>query len=151
MTNILKRVGVLLGLSIALLLGTLSWSANANAAHVGAQVSSGAGNFKSHATDPCSLYYALKKDGSNDVVKVQVLGVQNGVVGTMVLGNAKKVYATLNGIDVKKYKTDSTQIQCGREAVGELSSYDLRPMNIDAGYFELKAGPYVDGASLNLR
>ena len=37
------------------------------------------------------------------------------------------------------------------EAVGSLSSYDLRSLNIDAGYFQIYADGFTVGKSLQLR
>ncbi len=102
------------------------------------------------AVDPCAMFYSLRKDRSYDVVKVQVLGVQNGVAGVMILGLPKRVNITLNGMDVSHLKSDSRPIQCGREQVGELSSYDLRSLNIDAGYFEVQAGNLSDALSVQI-
>lgn len=104
----------------------------------------------SAAVDPCTLFYSLKKDASYDVVKVQVLGVQNGVAGVMILGLPKRVNVSLNGMDVSRLKNDSRPIQCGREQVGELSSYDLRSLGIDAGYFEVQSGSLSDGMSVQI-
>lgn len=104
----------------------------------------------SAAVDPCALFYSLKKDVSYDVVKVQVLGVQNGVAGVMILGLPKRVNVSLNGMDVSRLKNDSRPIQCGREQVGELSSYDLRSLGIDAGYFEVQSGSLSDGMSVQI-
>ena len=44
-------------------------------------------NMASAVVDPCALFYSLKKDASYDVVKVQVLGVQNGVAGFSVVAS----------------------------------------------------------------
>ena len=104
----------------------------------------------SAAVDPCALFYSLKKDASYDVVKVQVLGVQNGVAGVMILGLPKRVNVSLNGMDVSRLKNDSRPIQCGSEQVGELSSYDLRSLGIDAGYFEVQSGSLSDGMSVQI-
>lgn len=102
------------------------------------------------AVDPCAMFYSLRKDRFYDVVKVQVLGVQHGVVGVMILGLPKRVNVTLNGMDVSHLKNDSRPVQCGREQVGELSSYDLRSLNIDSGFFEVQAGSLSDGMSVQI-
>ena len=107
-------------------------------------------NMASAVVDPCALFYSLKKDASYDVVKVQVLGVQNGVAGVMILGLPKRVNVSLNGMDVSRLKNDSRPIQCGSEQVGELSSYDLRSIGIDAGYFEVQSGSLSDGMSVQI-
>lgn len=103
--------------------------------------------------NPCATFAQLQKSRQDfSVVKVQVLGVQNGVVGVMILGLPKRVQATVNGIDVKQYLSDTTQIQCGRYAAGELRSYDLRSMpNMDAGYFQISADHLTSGRSVTLR
>lgn len=101
-------------------------------------------------TNPCALYASLQNSPSNKVVKVQVLGSQNGVVGVMVLGLPRKVNATLNGMDISRLKSDSRQIVCGAKAVGELSSYDLRSTNMDAGYFQIQADHLSDGQSVTI-
>lgn len=101
-------------------------------------------------TNPCSLYAQLKNGPTNKALKVQVLGNQNGIVGVMILGLPKRVNATLNGIDVANLTTDQRQIICGREAVGELRSYDLRTSRMDAGYFQIQADTLVDGMSVSI-
>lgn len=103
--------------------------------------------------NPCAAFYALQKTSTDfSVVKVQLLGVQNGVVGVMILGLPKHVQVSMNGIDLSKYLSDTTQIQCSRQAVGELRSYDLSNMpNMDAGYFQIKADSKSAGASISLQ
>ena len=109
--------------------------------------------------NPCALFYQLQKGkryelqkGKRyDVVKVQILGAHQGLVDVMILGLPKKVNATVNGIEVNRQKSKSEQIVCGKEAVGSLSSYDLRSLNIDAGYFQIYADGFTVGTSLQLR
>lgn len=103
--------------------------------------------------NPCATFAQLQKQRNDmSVVKVQVLGVQNGIVGVMILGLPRHVQATVNGIDVKQYLSDTQQIQCGCNAIGELRSYDLRNIpNMDAGYFQIQADRLTSGASINLR
>lgn len=105
---------------------------------------------RTYPTNLCALYASLKNDASNKVVKVEVLGNQNGVVGVMILGLPRRVNATLNGIDVSRLKSDSRQIVCGRVAIGELSSYDLRSSKMDAGYFQIQADTLQDGMSVSI-
>lgn len=102
-------------------------------------------------TNPCALYAQLRKDASPDVVKVQILGVQNGVAGVMILGLARRVNVSLNGVDMRLNKVHSQQIVCGREAIGELSAYDLSATGMDAGYFQVQADTIVEGQSLVIR
>ena len=85
------------------------------------------------------------------MVKVQILGAHQGLVDVMILGLPKKVNATVNGMEVNRQKSKSEQIVCGKEAVGSLSSYDLRSLNIDAGYFQIYADGITVGKSLQLR
>ena len=101
--------------------------------------------------NPCALFYQLQKGKRYDVVKVQILGAHQGLVDVMILGLPKKVNATVNGMEVNRQKSKSEQIVCGKEAVGSLSSYDLRSLNIDAGYFQIYADGFTVGKSLNLR
>lgn len=85
----------------------------------------------------CATFYARQQGTSYDVVAVDIVGVSQGVVGVRILGLPKQVRATVNGMVVKKL--DSQQIVCGREAVGEYALYDLKPLKLDAGYFEVSA------------
>lgn len=101
--------------------------------------------------NPCALFYQLQKGKRYDVVKVQILGAHQGLVDVMILGLPKKVNATVNGMEVNRQKSKSEQIVCGKEAVGSLSSYDLRSLNIDAGYFQIYADGFTVGKSLQLR
>lgn len=103
--------------------------------------------------NPCATFAALQRTPTDtSVVRVQILGVQQGIVGVMILGLPKHLEATVNGIDVKSYLSDTRQIQCGRTVAGELRSYDLRKLpNMDAGYFQIKADKLSAGTSINLR
>lgn len=103
--------------------------------------------------NPCATFASLQKSPTDtSVVRVQVLGVQQGIVGVMILGLPKHIEATVNGIDVKTYLSDTRQIQCGRTVAGELRSYDLRKLpNMDAGYFQIRADHLSSGMSINLR
>ena len=103
------------------------------------------------ALNPCALFYQLQQGKSYTVVKVQVLGVKDGLVATMVLGLPRNVLVDFNGIDVSSRKVDSQQIICGREAVGELSSYDVSGLNMDAGFFQIRADHLKDSRSIQLR
>ena len=103
------------------------------------------------AQNNCVLFYSLQKGSSFKVVKVDVLDAENGVVSVRILGLPNKVSVTLNGMDMGRQKVDSQQIKCGREVVGEISSYDLRSLNIDAGYFQVYAGGFTVGKSVSLR
>lgn len=101
--------------------------------------------------NPCALFYSLRKNNSVDVVKVEVLGQENGLVGVMILGIPNKVNVTLNGLDVSRQKTHSQQIICGKEAIGEFRAYDVRSLNMDAGYFQVYAGGFTVGKSLKFK
>lgn len=103
--------------------------------------------------NPCATFKFLQKTPTDySVVKVDILGVQNGHVGVMILGLPKHVQATMNGIDAKPYLTDTQQIKCNRGVVGELRSYNLKAMpNMDAGYFQIKADRKSAGASISLK
>lgn len=118
------------------------------------QVASAAGPIKGAIPqNPCATYAALQKTPTDtSVVKVQLLGVQDGVVGVLILGLPKHVQATINGVDLRPYLSDTQQIQCNRKAVGELRSYDLRKLpNMDAGYFKIVADRISAGGSIMLR
>lgn len=102
--------------------------------------------------NPCQIFIQKQKQPNNfEVNHVEILGDNGrGVVGVMILGLPKHVFATVNGIDVSNLKTDSTAVICSGQRVGELSSYDLRPLNIDAGYFQIKAGRFSDGRNVSM-
>lgn len=101
--------------------------------------------------NPCALFYQLQKNRSFDVVKVQIINDQKGLVDVMILGLPRKVQVTLNGMDVSRQKADSRQIVCGREAVGEFARYDLSAADMDAGFFEIKAGQLGDSRSIQIK
>lgn len=101
--------------------------------------------------NPCVLFYQNQKGKRFDVVQVEILGAQQGVVDVMILGLPKRVNASINGIDVNRQKSRSEQIVCGKEAVGSFSSYDLNSLNIDAGFFQIYADGFTVGKSLQLR
>lgn len=97
----------------------------------------------------CATFYARQQGNSYDVVLVEIVGVTQGVVGVRILGLPRKVVATLNGIPVKKL--DSRQIVCGREAVGEYALYDLKPLKLDAGVFEVRADGLKASRSVSVK
>lgn len=101
------------------------------------------------AQNPCALYESLRTSPNPGVVKVQVLGAQQGIVGVMILGLPKKLNVSLNGIDVSHLTSDKQQIVCGRGAIGELRSYDLRALKISGGYFQVQADSCLDGMSVS--
>lgn len=101
--------------------------------------------------NPCALYANLKTSPHPGVVKVQVLGNQNGIVGVMILGMPKRLNVTFNGMDVSKFNSHSQQIICGREVGGEMREYDLRSFKISGGYFQVQADRLIDGMSVTLQ
>lgn len=103
------------------------------------------------AQNPCARFYELQKGRLYDVVDVQILGVNHGVVDIMVLGLPKRINAAINGIDVNRQQISSKQIVCGREAIGNFISYDLNALNMDAGFFQVNADGVRTGASLQLK
>lgn len=103
--------------------------------------------------NPCQIFIQNQKSPTDFAVShVEIISDSGqGDVAVMILGLPKKVFATFNGIDVSNLKTRSQGIKCSGRQIGEIAVYNLRSLNVDAGYFQVNAGRFGDGASINLR
>lgn len=91
-----------------------------------------------------------KQNPSGGAVVVAILEVNpQGIAKILTIGNPRLFLISLNDIDAKRTKLYEEDFKCNRKTVGRIEYFDLKKLNMDAGFLKVQADKQLATKSIS--